>query len=292
MRHLPVCILVALTLLCPVPGAVALDVAEIQRQGVLRHLGIPYAHFVVGGDAGMDIELVQAFARDLGVRYEFVASDWPRVFGELTGTKVKPQGDQVEALGPVPVRGDLIANGLTILPWRQKVVDFSDPTFPNQVWLVARADSALAPITPTKDLDADIAAVKQLIAGRRLLGKAGTCLDPSLYDLGKVAQQILLFEGSLNDLAPALIKGDAELTLLDVPDALVALQKWPGKIKILGPVSHRQDMGVAFAKGSPELVARFNAFLARSRADGTFQALVCKHYPFVQSYYPDFFEAR
>lgn len=269
-----------------------LDVEDIRRQGVLRHLGVPYAHFVVGGDAGMDVELIAAFAKDLGVRYEFVRSDWPALFGDLTGRGVKPNGDEVEILGPVAVRGDLIANGLTILPWRQKVVDFSDPTFPNQVWLVARADSQLAPIVPSSDLDADIAAVKRLIAGRSLLGKAGTCLDPALYDLAKVTERILLFPGSLNDLAPALIQGEADLTLLDVPDALVALQKWPGKLKILGPVSHRQDMGVAFAKGSPALVARFNAFLARSRADGTFLALVRRHYPFVQSYYPEFFEAK
>ncbi|MBN8524557.1 MAG: transporter substrate-binding domain-containing protein [Planctomycetes bacterium] len=278
-------LLVLLLLSAPAWSA---DLADVRRQGVLRHLGIPYAHFVIDGEAGMDVELMRAFAKDIGVRYEYVRSDWPRLFGELLGTTVKPKGDDVERLGPTEVRGDVIANGLTVLPWRQKIVAFSAPTFPNQVWLVARADSALSPIVPSQDIQADIAAVKGLIAGRSLLGKSGTCLDPALYDLARLTQKILLFQGSLNDLAPALIQGEAELTLLDVPDALVALQKWPGKLKILGPVSERQDMGVAFAQDAPELHARFNEFLARSRADGSFATLVRKHYPFVHSYYPDF----
>jgi ABC-type amino acid transport substrate-binding protein len=270
----------------------ALDLDEVKQAGVLRHLGIPYAHFVTGPATGMDVELMAAFAADLGVRYELVPSNWPTVFGELTGTQVRPAGLVAEPLGPAAVRGDAIANGLTVLPWRQSVVDFSDPTFPNQVWLVARSDSPLAPIVPGKDVASDIAAVKALLAGRSLLGKANTCLDPSLYRLSDLTEKIILFPGSLNDIAPALIQGEAELSLLDVPDALVALQKWPGKIKILGPVSERQDMAVAFRKDSPDLRQRFNQFLGRMRADGSFEALARKHYPFVVSYYPDFFARR
>lgn len=274
-------------------GAIAAqDLAEVQRAGTLRHLAIPYAHFVTGPQSGMDVELMMTFAAELGVRYEQVPTNWPTVFGDLTGTLVQAAGNVAERLGPTPVRGDVIANGLTILPWRQTVVDFSDPTFPNQVWLVARADSPLVPIVPGKDVAADIAAVKRLIAGHSLLGKANTCLDPSLYKLTDLAARIVLFPGSLNDLAPALIQGEAEVTLLDVPDALVALQKWPGRIKILGPVSERQDMAVAFGKDAPALRQRFNQMLARMRADGSFQALARKHYPFVYSYYPDFFTQR
>lgn len=279
----------ALALASPAP---AQDLAEVQQAGVLRHLAIPYAHFVTGPTTGMDVELVAAFAAELGVRYEHVPTGWATVFGELTGTQVKPAGAVAERLGPTPVRGDLIANGLTVLPWRASVVDFSRPTFPNQVWLVARADSTLVPITPGKDIASDIAAVKQLIKGRSLLGKANTCLDPALYDLAGLTDRILLFPGSLNDLAPALIQGEAELTLLDVPDALVALQKWPGKIKILGPVSERQDMAVAFRKDAPQLRARFDRMLERMRADGSFLALARRHYPFVLTYYPDFFAQR
>ncbi len=265
------------------------DLEDVKRRGSLRHLGIPYANFVTGAGDGLDVELVRGFADYLGVSYEFVKVDWGTLFGDLTGRAVKANGTDVLLGAEMAIKGDIGANGITVLPWRQKAVDFSQATFPNQVWLVARADSPIQPIRPSNDLDADIAAVRALISGRSLLGKSGTCLDPSLYNLDQVAGQIMLFAGSLNEIAPALINGEAELTLLDVPDALVALQKWPGKIKILGPVSEQQDMAVAFSKTAPELRKAFDAYLARRVEDGSYVAMVRQYYPFVFDYFPEFF---
>ena len=237
----------------------------------------------------MDVELMQRFAKYLGVRYEYVNTDWNDLFGDLTGNRVRAKGNDIEIISQVPIKGDVAANGITVLPWREKAVKFSLPTFPNQVWLVARSNSPIKPIKPSGKLDKDIAAVKKLMKGKSLLGKAGTCLDPSLYNLQEVTDKIKLFPGSLNDIAPALIKEETELTLLDVPDALVALQKWPGKIKIIGPVSEVQDMAAAFSKDSPELLAEFNRFLDKSKKDGSFVQLAKKYYPFVTNYYPKFF---
>jgi ABC-type amino acid transport substrate-binding protein len=262
----------------------------VKKNGVLRHLGIPYANFITGSGDGMDVELMMLFAKHLGVKYEFVKTDWSEIFGDLTGKKVKPKGDNIEIIGSVPVKGDVAANGITVLPWRQKIVDFSVATFPNQVWLIARADSPVKPIKSSDHISTDIAAVKKIIAGQPLLGKAATCLEPSLYGLEKITDKISLFEGSLNEMAPAIINGKADLTLLDVPDALVALQKWPGKIKIIGPVSEMQDMAVAFSKDSPELRKEFNKFLNKSKRDGSYFRIVKKYYPFVPDYYPEFFK--
>jgi ABC-type amino acid transport substrate-binding protein len=270
-------------------GTVNAELNDVKQRGVLRHLGIPYAAFITGAGDGMDVELLQRFAAHLGVRYEFVPTDWNNLFGDLTGNKIVPQGDDIKVIAQVPVKGDIAANGITILPWREKAVKFSLPTFPNQVWLVARSNSPIKPIKPSGNLEKDIIAVKKIIKGKSLLGKTGTCLDPSLYNLGEITDKIKLFPGSLNDMAPALINGETELTLLDVPDALVALQKWPGKIKIIGPVSNIQDMAAAFAKESPLLLAEFNRFLTNSKKDGSFAKLAKKYYPFVTNYYPKFF---
>ncbi len=280
----------AVTLLLLMAGAARADLDEVKKAGVLRHLGIPYANFVTGAGDGMDVELMQRFARHLGVRYEYVKTDWPDIFGDLTGRKVRPKGNDIEFIADVPVKGDIAANGITVIAWRAKAVQFSAPTFPNQVWLVARSDSPLQPIKATGNLQSDIAAVKALIRGHSLLGKAGTCLDPALYSLQEITDKIRLFPGSLNDMAPALINGETELTLLDVPDALVALQKWPGKIKIIGPVSETQDMAVAFAKEAPKLLEEFSRFLEKEKRDGSFVTVVRKYYPYVFSYYPEFFK--
>jgi ABC-type amino acid transport substrate-binding protein len=205
---------------------------------------------------------------------------------------VKAKGDDIQVLGEAPVKGDLIASGFTILPWRKKIVDYSTPTFPTQVWLVARAKSSLWPITPSGDIHKDISAVKALLQGHSLLGKANTCLDPALYSLGDTGAKVKLVPGGLNELAPAVVNGESEMTLLDVPDALIALEKWPGKIKVIGPISEMQGMAAAFTKDSPQLREAFNRFLEKCKQDGTYLRLVKKYYPAVFSYYSDFFNQQ
>jgi ABC-type amino acid transport substrate-binding protein len=145
------------------------------------------------------------------------------------------------------------------------------------------------PITPSDDIQQDITAVKALLKEHAVLGIASTCTDPSLYHF-ETNTKTLLFSGMLNELVPAIMNNEAETTLLDVPDALIALQKWPGKIKVIGPVSALQEMGCGFAKSSPELREAFNRFFEQCQQDGTYLRLVKKYYPTVFSYYPEFFE--
>lgn len=286
------CAVIAVNAFAAHASAEARDLDEIRKSGVLRHLGVPYANFVTGGGDGMDVEIIRGFAASLGVRYEYVKTNWDEAIGDLTGCKVRPKGGGVEVLASVPVKGDLIANGMTVIPWRERIIDYSVPTFPNQVWLVARADSPLRPIKPSRNVKKDIAMVKSLVRDRSLLCKANTCLDPNLYRLEAAGARVILFERSLNELAPAVLNREAEATLLDVPDALVALQKWPGKIKIIGPVSGVQDMAVAFRKDSPKLREAFNRFLAQLRESGALQRIALKYYPYVTDYYADFFKKR
>jgi ABC-type amino acid transport substrate-binding protein len=263
------------------------DLDRIQQRGVLRHLGIPYANFVTGSGDGFDVELMRLFAQRLGVRYEFVQTDWAEVLPDLTGRRVTPRA--TEDAAPTPVRGDVAATGLTILPWRERVVAFSAPIFPTQVWVVARASSPLAPIQPSGSAERDIVAVKALLAGRTLLGVPNTCLDPSLYQLERTRARLQLRKVRLDEIAPLLIDGDGEVALLDVADAMIALQKWPGSLKVLGPVSGRQEMGVAFRKESRELRGAFTRFLADAQRDGTYQRLIQKYFPEAPVYFPDFF---
>jgi ABC-type amino acid transport substrate-binding protein len=266
------------------------DLPAIKKKGVLRHLGVPYANFVSGAGDGLDVELIQLFARHIGVRYEYVKATWSTLITDLTGLKYKLTKDGVKITGRRPVKGDIIANGFTKLAWRQQLVDFSTPTFPTQVWLVARADSAMQPIHPSNDISQDIAAVRQLLNQRVVLGVSNTCTDPVLYCLDEVGAAPRIFQGTLNELAPAIIHGVAEATILDVPDALVALEKWPGRIKVIGPISPKQEMACGFAKDAPLLRAAFNAFFEICKTDGTYRRLVKKYYPTVFLYFPEFFE--
>lgn len=273
-------------------SAFGADLPEIKERGVLRHLGVPYANFVTGSGDGLDVELVTLFAQHLGVKYEYVKTSWKHVIEDLTGKKVKPEGEDIEILGDAPVKGDMIANGFTVLAWRKKIVNYSTPLFPTQVWVVARGDSEISPVKPSGDIDSDIAAVKGVLKGHTIIGVANTCLDPSLYSIEGTGARIKLFYGNLNELAPAVINRDAEATLLDVPDALIALEKWSGKVKVIGPVSPMQNMGCAFAKSSIQLQYAFDRFIDQCKRDGTYMRFVKKYYPAVFRYYPEFFKGN
>ena len=268
------------------------DLNEIKQAGVIRHIGVPYAHFVTGGGDGLDVELIRGFARQLGVEYQFIETNWGNLLGDLIGHKVTLGDQGVERLAPTPVRGDIIASGLTVLDWRKKVIDYSDPIFPTAVWLLSRADSSIQPIKPSGSLKRDITRVKALLAGRTVLGLENTCLDPKLYQLSKTNADIRLADNTvrLNEMAPAIINRLTETTLLDVPDALIALDKWPGKLKVIGPISERQVMAAGFRKASPELRHAFNRYLQQLKQDGTYLELIKKYYPTVFHHYGDFFQ--
>jgi ABC-type amino acid transport substrate-binding protein len=272
----------------------ARDLEEIRTDGVLRHLGVPYANFVTGSGDGLDVELMRGFAHRLGVRYEYVETDWKRVIPDLVGKRVKARGEDAEILGEAPVRGDVIANGLTILPWRQKVVSYAEPTFPSGVWLIAQAEHELRPIRGSGDPAADVDEVKSLLASQHVLTMPNTCLDADLYGLHETGAQVEIYDRStnLNEMVPAILGGrmTSRLTLLDVPDALIALQKWPGRIKVIGPVSGEQFMAPAFRPDAPELRKAFEAYIADLKADGSYRSLVEKYYPSVFLHFPDFFK--
>jgi len=271
--------------------AQAADLAEIKARGELRHLGIRYANFVTGAGDGFDVELVQGFARHIGVGYTLVYSDFYGIIRDLLGKNVVRKGSEVILEGDFPVRGDIISTGFTMLPWREKVLLYSRPTFPSQVLLVARAESNHTPIRGGPDIARDIAETRRILGTRSLLVMENTCLDPAGYGLKGVGIDLRAYtrNTNLNEMVPALLNKEAEFTLLDVPDVLLDLQKWAGRIKVIGPVSTEQDMAAAFPRTSPALRDAFDEYLRKIRSDGTYDRLVKKYYPGIYSYFPDWF---
>jgi len=291
VKFLPILLVTSMLSVLLGRAGLADDLDDVLARGEIRHLGINYANFVTGSGDGFDVELVQGFARHLGVRYTLVQSDFYTVVRDLLGKDVSRKGNDIELVGNFPVRGDIIATGFTKLAWREKIMLFSQPTFPSQVWLMARADSPLVPVKESGNLARDIEATKALIGGKSLLVMEKTCLDPAGYGLKGVGIDLKAYTKStnLNEMVPALLNGEADLTLLDVPDALLDLKKWAGRIKVLGPVSGEQEMAAAMRKSGPKLRDAFNAYLKNIRADGTYDALVEKYYPAIRRTLPGFF---
>ena len=269
----------------------AQDLAEIREQGVLRHLGVPYARFVSGHGEGLDVEIIQRFADHIGVRYEYVPADWTNVIQDLIGQELEYK-PVMRAVGKRPIRGDVIANGLTILPTRERVIDYSVPTFPSAVWLLARSDSAVRPIVPSGSLPGDIKATQSKLSEGSTFVLDNSCLDPKTLGIDGKGYRLKRFGAStsLNDIVPALLKNESEMTLLDVPDIIDAMEKWQGQIKVIGPISEEQRMAAAFRKSSPELRQAFNEFFSQLQSDGTYMSLVHKYFRSAPRYLPDYFK--
>ena len=267
------------------------DMKEIQARGELRHLGIRYAHFVTGAGDGFDVEMVQGFAKHIGVKYTLVYSDFYDIIRDLLGQEVTVKDGRASLSGSYPVKGDMIATGFTVLPWRKQVLLYSAPTFPTQVLLLARAEAPQAPLRGGQSLADDIRETKAMIGKKSLLVMERTCLDPAGYGLKGKGIDLRPYTKStnINEMVPALLNGEAELTLLDVADVILDLQKWAGRIKVLGPISEEQEMAAAFPLSSPQLRDAFNDYLRKIRADGSYDKLVRKYYPGIQRYFPDFF---
>lgn len=282
------------TLLLACAHAQSADLDEIRQRGVLKHIGIQYANFVTMDAEGLDVELVRGFARHIGVRYELVLSDFYHVIRDLLGQDVVRNGDNVTLTGQFVVKGDMIAAGFTVLPWRQAVLNYSTPVFPSQVLLVARTESQYAPIPSQKTLGEEITQTRKVLGKRSLLVMERTCLDPANYGLTGVGIDLKSYKSSTNldEMVPALLRGDAEFTLLDVPDAVLDMQRWAGRIKMIGPISEHQDLAAAFPKTSPALRAAYDDYLRQVRADGTYDKLVNKYYPGIRRYFPEFFARK
>ncbi len=269
----------------------AADLAEIKKRGEIRHIGIRYANFVTGAGDGLDVELMQGFAKRIGVSYKLVYSDFYSVIRDLLGKDAARKNGEVTLTGNYPVKGDVISTGFTMLPWREAILLYSDPVLPSQVLLVAPAESDLQPIEDGADLAADIAKTRKAIGSRSVLVMERTCLDPSNYGLVNVGLDLKAYNKSsnLNEMVPAMLNKEAELTLLDVPDAILDLRKWAGRIKILGPISDRQILATAFPKDAPALRNEFNAYLSDIKASGVYDRLVDKYYPGIRRFFPEFF---
>ncbi len=261
---------------------------EVLTRGELRHLGVPYAKFVTGAGDGLDVELIERFAKYLGVAYTYVQSDWENVIPDLIGAEISLVQEKASLGDKRPVKGDLIASGLTVLEWRRNLLLLSSPVFPTQIWLLAPSDHRLRPIDPSGSISKDIEITKAMVKGLTVMGLRNTCLDPLLYGLDREGATVIHFDGENNDLVPAMIKGLSNLVLLDLPDFLTSLPSWQGRIKVLGPITDVQEMVVAFAPDGHSLREEFESFFRKLIDVGEYRSMVDRYYPTLFNHLPNF----
>ena len=160
---------------------------------------------------------MQLFAKELGVRYEYVQTNWNDVIGDLTGRKIRYK-PSVQEVGSRPIRGDVIANGMTIPAPAPEAARLLRPHLPSAVWLLARPTSRSRRSSPAA---AGSRTSRPPRPGwRRHHLRDGQLLprpDP-LRSRGK-GLKLKRFTGStnINDVVPAMLKRESDMTSSTCP---------------------------------------------------------------------------
>ena len=259
-------------LLSPAANGVTLE--EIRQRGTLLHLAVPYAKFANNDAEGLDCALIKRFAAHLGVSYKYVPTDWTHAIRDLTGHDPNDNANT-----PSQVKGDVLANGFTMLPTRRKYVLFSQPTFAAQVWLIAPRESETFPITPTGDLTLDIQNTLAKLKGKKVVGISTTCIDTTLFpELAEAGAQPINIPPDKVATPYTLVADSYDFMLIESTNALFALSSWPFDFKIIGPISLPKPLGVAFAPESTELQKEFSDFFKQLWQSGQYKQLAKIYY--------------
>ncbi|MBR4876160.1 MAG: ABC transporter substrate-binding protein [Rhodocyclaceae bacterium] len=204
-----------------------------------------------GKPGGFDVDLVLALCEKMQAECEIVTQDWD---GIIPGLQAR--------------RYDAISASMSITPERQKVVAFTKPIYKNLLAFVAAKGKAF----PT-DKDAlkgkTLGAQRATIAAQYLEDKLGDVVNVKLY-----ATQ----DSAYLDLAAGRLDG----LVSDKFPAYGWLQTDAGKgFEFKGEDIPLDDhIGIALRKDDKELMERFNKAIDDVLADGTYQKINEKYFPF------------
>ncbi|WP_027481191.1 transporter substrate-binding domain-containing protein [Deinococcus pimensis] len=187
---------------------------------------------------GFDVDIARAVAQKMGLKAEFVLTEWS---GILAGLQAK--------------KFDVIVNQVTITPERRKAFDFSDPYVVSSPQLIQRANDK----TNYPSLNA--------LKGHKLGVGTGSNYEQTARAVGGIdVRTYKAAPDTLKDLS--LRRIDAALN-----DRLLAayLVKQSGlPLRAGARVGEATEMGIPVRKGNPQFLAAVNKALADIKKDGTY----------------------
>ncbi|MES2746557.1 MAG: transporter substrate-binding domain-containing protein [Bdellovibrionota bacterium] len=228
----------------PLFAADALE--KIKKAGVLK-IGLdagflPFEMRTPQGEwIGFDIDMMNAFAKTLGVKAEFISSKWEGIIPGLMTNKY-----------------DLIVSGMTINPERAKVVLFSEPYYDAGLMILLAAKNK-ASITSIANLDQK---------GKIIALKLGTTGDIFASKTFKNAELRRL--DSEADAAQTVALGKADAFIYDKPFIEIFAASRSDKVAVLSDVVSKEQLGVAAHPKNKPLIEAYNAFLAGWRKSGEY----------------------
>ena len=255
MRRLPL-LLLALTLTaCPGGGPPADAIDKVKARGkLIVAMDVGYDPFEVldpdsGQPVGYDVDLVKAFAEDLGVEVEFKNVAWNSIVGVLQTGKA-----------------DVIVSGMSVTPERQKTIDFSTPYYyVGQVVVKRKGDGRIQSLA---DLNHEgmIVAVQESTTGEQAVRKE--------------APKAELLRFAKTDMAcMAVIQNKADAVVFDRPYLVKYVRdQRPDELEGIWEPFTAEAIAAAFRKDSGLLRKAFDETIARLDASGELDQMVAKHF--------------
>jgi cystine transport system substrate-binding protein len=232
-------------------GAQAADLlATVKARGAIKvalegtYPPFNYKDQKTGELAGFDVDVAKLLAAKLGVKPEFVTSEWSSILAGLASSKY-----------------DVIVSQVTVNPKREQAFDFSQPYEYSMPQLVVR-----------KDEKAQYASLADLKGKRLGVGQG------SVYELqakavpGIEVRSYPAAPENLRDLSVGRI--DAALNDSLMTAYLIKTSDLP--IRAGAKVGNVERVAVAFKKGSPQFKAAVDKALADATADGSLKAISLK----------------
>lgn len=199
-----------------------------------------------GKPAGVDIDLAQLVADDLGVELEVIDMNFDLLIDALKSGK-----------------GDFIAAGMTANAERATHIDFSQSYTANGLLMVVAAGN------DTIKTSADL-------AGKTIAVQSGTTADIYANDEVEGAK-VLTFKTPI-EAGTAVAGGKADVAIIDNLPAKSIAESSNGKLQVIEGFITEEPMAMGIAKNQEDLVEEIDKVLAAAVKDGTVEALTDKHY--------------
>lgn len=220
----------------------------IQNSGKLTMMtatGFPPYEYIGedGQPAGIDIDIAQLVADELGVELEVLDMDFNLLVDSLKSGK-----------------GQLVAAGMSVTEERAGQIDFSVPYAQDGQCLMVAAGSDIA----TVDDLADKTVVVQEATTGHILATDTLGLEP------------LAFKNAV-DCASTIIGGRADAAILDRTTIRTLVSAHPDELVLVGEPLTEEQYVLGIAKGNEDFQAVVNKVLQQAIDDGTIEAMMDKH---------------
>lgn len=196
-----------------------------------------------GHPTGVDIEIAQTIADDLGVQLEVIDMNFDLLIDAVKSGKA-----------------DLTAAGMTIKPERLEQVDFSDEYVQSAQYVLTQTDSDVS----ADQLDGLVIAVQESTTG-------------DFYATDELkAKEVLRFKSGI-EAGAALSSGKCDAVIIDKLPAENIAANSDGKLEVSSQPLTEESYAIAIKKDCPDLLNEINKVLNKLVEDGKVDALVTKH---------------